>query len=236
VGAVATASRRRSPTRTRDLLLVALTFSSGAIDAISFIALGKVFTAFMTGNFVFLGLGIGGAGGPNAVRVVIAIAAFAGGVMGATRIVEGSVGSGVWSGRVSAALGAAALSEAVFLAVWAASGGHPSTGSMDALAALAALAMGLQSGAVLSLGVRGVFTTAATATLMFFMRDAAAASRAAAAEQMRLGDVLLGLLAGAAAGGLLLVHARSYAPVLPLAATAAVIAAAATAFRSGRAP
>lgn len=40
----------------RDLLLMALTFSSGAIDAISYLALGKVFTAFMTGNLVFLGL------------------------------------------------------------------------------------------------------------------------------------------------------------------------------------
>jgi len=42
--------------KVRDRLLYALTVSSGAIDAISFIALGKVFTAFMTGNIAFLGL------------------------------------------------------------------------------------------------------------------------------------------------------------------------------------
>jgi len=48
--------------RVRDLLLMALTFSSGAIDAISYLVLGKVFTAFMTGNIVFLGLWTAGAG------------------------------------------------------------------------------------------------------------------------------------------------------------------------------
>ena len=42
----------------RDLLLHALTVSSGAVDAISFLALGKVFSAFMTGNIAFLGLRI----------------------------------------------------------------------------------------------------------------------------------------------------------------------------------
>jgi len=41
----------------RDLLLNGLTFSSGAVDAISFLTLGKVFTAFMTGNIAFLGYG-----------------------------------------------------------------------------------------------------------------------------------------------------------------------------------
>jgi uncharacterized membrane protein YoaK (UPF0700 family) len=36
--------------RVRDVLLNALAVSSGAVDAISFLALGKVFSAFMTGN------------------------------------------------------------------------------------------------------------------------------------------------------------------------------------------
>jgi uncharacterized membrane protein YoaK (UPF0700 family) len=40
--------------RLRDLPLVALTVASGAVDAISYLALGKTFSAFMTGNIVFL--------------------------------------------------------------------------------------------------------------------------------------------------------------------------------------
>ncbi|HEY0692260.1 MAG TPA: YoaK family protein, partial [Kribbella sp.] len=44
----------------RDHLLVALAFASGIYEAICFLSFGKVFTAFQTGNIVFLGLGLAG--------------------------------------------------------------------------------------------------------------------------------------------------------------------------------
>jgi len=229
------ATSRLAPATIRDLLLLGLTFSSGAVDAISFIALGKVFTAFMTGNVVFLGLGVAGAGGPAVLRVLIAIGAFAAGVYAATRIVGGSTGSGVWPHRVSVALSLALVPEAVFLVIWVVTAGRPGTASGDVLTALFALAMGTQSGAVMALAVKGVFTTAATATVMFLMRDVAAWRASAPAERARLAGVLVALLAGATAGGLLLVHARTYAPVIPLAATAVVVAVARAAFHTGAA-
>src|ERR1700732_5280023 len=81
----------------RDLLLNALTVSSGAIDAISFLALGKVFSAFMTGNIAFLGLRVPGASNaPGVVAIVVSMAAFAAGVYLSTRIVKGSENSGIW--------------------------------------------------------------------------------------------------------------------------------------------
>ena len=46
----------------RDWLLVALAFSAGIYDAISFLSFGKVFTAAQTGNFALLGLGVAGTG------------------------------------------------------------------------------------------------------------------------------------------------------------------------------
>jgi uncharacterized membrane protein YoaK (UPF0700 family) len=220
---VETAVRRRSPAQVRDLLLVGLTFSSGAIDAISFLALGKVFTSFMTGNVVFLGLRVAGAGGPDIWRAPVALVAFAAGAFVATRIVGASKGFGVWPRRVSVALGLTLVLQAVFLAVWITTSGRPGTGSSAVLTALMALAMGAQSGAIMALAVEGVFTTAATATVMFLMRDVAARSGSTAADRARLGGVLLALFAGATAGGLLLVHARTYAPALPLAATALVV-------------
>ncbi len=224
---IAPAARSLAPTTVRDLLLVALTFSSGAVDAISFIALGKVFTAFMTGNVVFLGLGLADAGGPDVLRVLIAIAAFAAGISAATRLINAVKGSGLWPRGVTVALGVAVVLQAAFLAVWAATSGRPGTGSGDVLTAVMALSMGVQSGAILTLNVKGVFTTAATATVMFLMRDVAARSDSAAAEPTRLAGVLVALAAGATAGGLLLVHARTYAPVLPLVVTALVVAIAA---------
>src|SRR6202521_4617308 len=80
----------------RDFLLNALTVSSGAVDAISFLALGKVFSAFMTGNIAFLGLRVAGAGKPSAVAILASMAAFAVGVYISTLIVRPSEGSGTW--------------------------------------------------------------------------------------------------------------------------------------------
>src|SRR5260370_15104879 len=46
---------------TRTLLV--LTFTTGLVDAASYLGLGHVFTANMTGNIVLLGFGIAGSGG-----------------------------------------------------------------------------------------------------------------------------------------------------------------------------
>src|SRR5260221_13070662 len=77
--------------RVRDLLLNALTISSGAVDAISFLALGKVFSAFMTGNIAFLGLRVAGASAPGAVAILVSLAAFAAGGYLSPRISKSSV-------------------------------------------------------------------------------------------------------------------------------------------------
>src|SRR4030081_2048230 len=109
--------------RARDLLLNALTVSSGAVDAISFLALGKVFTAFMTGNIAFLGLRIAGAGGPGSVAILVSMAAFSVGVYLGTWIVKphGHKIPGVWPRRVTTALGLSLLGHAGFLILWFAS-------------------------------------------------------------------------------------------------------------------
>jgi uncharacterized membrane protein YoaK (UPF0700 family) len=75
--------------RVRNWLLAVLTVSSGAVDAISLLALGKIFTAFMTGNIAFLGMGIAGhPGAPRIVWVLASMAGFAGGVYLATKIIS----------------------------------------------------------------------------------------------------------------------------------------------------
>jgi uncharacterized membrane protein YoaK (UPF0700 family) len=221
---------QRAIARRRDLLLVALTVSSGAVDAISYVALGKVFTAFMTGNLVFLGIGAANAGGADLFPVCVSLAAFSVGVLVARPIVGDTRSGEDWPATVSMVLGLAAISQLAFLVAWIAVDGRPSGGEIDALLGMSAFAMGLQSGAVRALGVQGVFTTAATATVIVLMTDVAA--RSAATERTRLEGVIGGLIVGALAGGLLLTQARTYAPVLPLAATIAVIAIASI----GRAP
>jgi uncharacterized membrane protein YoaK (UPF0700 family) len=210
------------PATIRDLLLIALTLASGAADAVAFLGLGKVFSAFMTGNLVFLGLGTVGAGPPDVVRVVSALVAFGLGVFLAVQIVKPTKGSSIWPRRVSIALGVTALAQLAFLVGWLTTSAHPSTAAADLLVGASAFAFGTQSGAVMSLDVKGVFTTAATATVILLASDEAGWSRSKA-ERRRFAGVLVGLVAGAAAAAFLLLQARIYAAILPAALTVLVV-------------
>jgi uncharacterized membrane protein YoaK (UPF0700 family) len=209
--------------RVRDLLLHALSVSSGAVDAISFLALGKVFSAFMTGNIAFLGLRVAGANAPGNVAILTSMIAFAVGVYLSMLIVKASEGSGIWPQRVTVALGVSLIPHAAFLAVWFASNGQPSIDVSHVLLGLWGFAMGMQSAAVRTLHVEGVFTTAATATIIVLVGDLTNWS-ATVADRQRLAGVLVSLFVGATAGGLLLVHAHIYAPVLPFVVAVAVFA------------
>src|SRR5690349_12569634 len=56
--------------------LLTLTFTTGLIDAVSYLGLGHVFTANMTGNVVLLGFGIAGSGGLPVLAPIVSLAAF----------------------------------------------------------------------------------------------------------------------------------------------------------------
>jgi uncharacterized membrane protein YoaK (UPF0700 family) len=66
--------------------LLVLTFTTGLVDAVSFLGLGRVFTANMTGNVVLLGFGIAGSGGLPVLAPLVSLGSFlvgaaAGGVL-----------------------------------------------------------------------------------------------------------------------------------------------------------
>jgi uncharacterized membrane protein YoaK (UPF0700 family) len=215
--------------RSRDRLLVALTISTGAVDALSWLGLGRVFSAFMTGNIVFLGLRVGGAPGPSVPRALAATAAFALGAFLAGRIVvQTRVSDSVWPRWATLSLAWALVLQAAFLALWAALGGRPSSGAGDVLIALSGLAMGMQTATIFSLGLRADLTTAATATIAVLMGDLAGWSQTYG-ERRRLAVTILALFAGAVVGALLVINARTWAPAFPLAVTGLVITAAAVA-------
>ena len=160
------------------------------------------------------------------------LAAFAVGAALAARVVRQTQDDGeVWPHRVTLALAANLLVQAAFLGVWWSVAGHPSNDATQLLIALSALAMGIQTAAISSLAVRGVFTTAATATVAFFMGDLAGWSQPRG-ERARLAAVVVGLVAGALIGGVLVVHAVTWAPLFPLAMTALVVTTAALSFRT----
>src|SRR3954469_12825678 len=63
--------------------LLVLTFSTGLVDAVSYLGLGRVFAANMTGNVVLLGFGIAGSSGLPVIAPLVSLMAFlAGAVIG----------------------------------------------------------------------------------------------------------------------------------------------------------
>jgi uncharacterized membrane protein YoaK (UPF0700 family) len=224
----------------RDRLLVALAFSSGIFEAICFLSFGKVFTAFQTGNIVFLGVGVAGTrppSGPDPVRVVISLAAFAAGAALAARILTAFNGDEevedndipeAWPRRVSIALGVTLVVQIGFLSVWMTA--SPSSVVSNVLVGLNAFAMGLQMNAIRSMHVPGISTTAATATFISLVTGITTWSHKAAAAR-RLTGVLVSMALGAFVGDWMLRHAHTYAPVLPVAVIALVITVASVALK-----
>ena len=249
IAPVGRVDRQVNDVKVRNWLLDALTVSSGAVDAVSFLALGKVFTAFVTGNVAFLGMAIASTTGSNIYGVVpprikwvlAALVGFAGGIYLATRIVRPSTQPAshtgeqpngvVWPQRTTFALGLSLLAHLCFVLIWFATSARPSDNVIPVLLAAWALAMGMQSAAVRNLNVGGIFTTAATATFIFLFGAMANGVPLTGDERRRMRGVLVSLAIGATVGGLLLIHAPIYAPVLPFVITIGVVATAASVFR-----
>ena len=217
----------------RDWLLVGLSLATGMYEAICFLTFGKVFTAAQTGNLVLLGIGVAGThqpAGPNAVTVIISLAAFAVGAALAVPILKAFNGDQeteddqvfqAWPRRVSIALVIALVLQAGFVAVWVTAARPASLAYI--LMALSALALGLQANAIRSLHVPSISTTAFTATYIDLASGLVTWSLTAHSARRLIASVVA-MAAGACVGDLLLGHAHRSAPVVPAVVTAIVIA------------
>ncbi len=193
----AASSLRHPLTRT----LLALTFTTGLIDGVSYLGIGHVFTANMTGNIVLLGFGIAGSGGLPVIAPLISLGAFllgagAGGLLGAG-LAEDLRRHLATAIAIEAALmaGATALAAAVEI--------HPNAFSGDALIAVLALAMGVRNATVRKIAVPDLTTTVLTMTLTGLAADSPLFGGSGKGSARRTAAVAA-LLAGAVAGGLLL--------------------------------
>ena len=171
-------------------LLVAMTFVTGLVDAFSYLVLGHVFVANMTGNVVFLGFALARAPGFSIGASAVALASF---WLGA--LAGGKVGSmhGTHRGRLlntSAAIQAALLAVSVVLA--ALSGSPTSPGYRYALIVVLGMAMGIQNAAARKLAVADLTTTVLTMTITGSAADSTIAggkgSKARAPPRRRSGD------------------------------------------------
>ncbi|MFD4322240.1 YoaK family protein [Streptomyces sp. NPDC058548] len=179
-------------------LMLALTFVTGLVDAVSYLGLGHVFVANMTGNVVFLGFALAGADGLSALASVVSLAALLTGALAGGRF---GVRFAAHRGRLLAsAMTVQAVLFAAALGTTAA--GHDEVGATVkyTLIVLLGIAMGLQNAVARRLGVPDLTTTVLTLTLTGLAADSGPAGGAAPRPGRRILSVLamfLGALVGA---------------------------------------
>ncbi len=211
--------------RVRDALLLTLTAAAGSTDAVSFLGLGRVFTANMTGNLVLLGIAIGQVQLAGSIRAVIAFAGFVVGVMVGVRVTARPEPQAVWPRSVTLVLvGELGLLPALLVG-WEITGDRPTALSLDILICLSAGAMGMQTVAARRLGVVGVTITFVTGMLTSLIAELATAGPGRSHWTLWVGAVGC-LVAGAAAGATLFIAWRPGAPLAAILLVGAVIAAA----------
>jgi uncharacterized membrane protein YoaK (UPF0700 family) len=199
-------------------LLVALTVVTGLVDAVSYVALGHVFVANMTGNVVFLGFAVAGAAGLSVTASLASLAAFAAGALAGGRI---GARLGAHRGRHLRAVTAMAAALVALAVIVSASVGQPvPSAARYALIAPLALAMGAQNAMARRLAVPDLTTTVLTLTLTGIAADSRLAGGSGGHPARRLISVSA-MLTGALVGALLVLHVDL---VLPLAIAAALIA------------
>src|ERR1700723_2163919 len=132
-------------------LLIAMTVVTGLVDAFSYLVLGHVFVANMTGNVVFLGFAVAGAHGFSIAASLVALVSFGFGSVIGGRIVARY---GHHRGRHLASamvVEAIFLAAAVVLALW--SSNAPQHGFRYALIVVLSLATGVQNASIRKLAV-----------------------------------------------------------------------------------
>ena len=182
--------------------LAALTVVSGFLDAVSFLGLGHVFIANMTGNVVLVGFAAAGAPGFSVAASLCALGFFLGGA-----VLGGRIAQRVQPHRtlllIVMVMEAACTAAAAVVAgtVPAIAAGWP----RFTVIALLALGVGTRNAAVRRLGVRDMTTTVLTTTLTGLASDSSLAGGANPHAPYRLTSVF-SQFGGALVGAVLVLH------------------------------
>jgi uncharacterized membrane protein YoaK (UPF0700 family) len=173
-------------------ILLAMTAVTGIVDAVSFLALGRVFTANMTGNVMLLGFALGRTPGLSTERSFLALAFF---LIGA--VLGGRIDLAyAWRGLF---LEAGLLGAASLLAIGLEISEYRGMLQVSAVIAVSAVAMGIRNAIVRKLAVPDLTTTVLTLTLTGLGADSSLAGGENPRWRRRVAAVLA-LLIGAAVG------------------------------------
>lgn len=144
-------------------LMLALTFSTGVVDAVGYLGLDRVFTGNMTGNVAILGMALAGGAGLPIVGPLVALAGFLVGAGVAGRVLRPAPAG--WSPTATAVLGTVTVL-LTGVAVTLLLVGRPHGPAADLVTAVLGLAMGFQAAAARAIAVPEVTTVALTSTIV----------------------------------------------------------------------
>jgi uncharacterized membrane protein YoaK (UPF0700 family) len=212
-------------------LLVALTAVTGLVDSFSYLVLGHVFVANMTGNVVFFAFALAGVGGFSAPASVAAIGCFAVGAL-----IVGRIGRSLGARRelllgVTAGIQVVLVAAAVIMTALTSS--PVPVGLRYALIVTLALTMGAQNTAARKLAVPDLTTTVLTLTITGVAADGPLAGATGARVARRLISVAAMFL-GALVGALLVLRVHIVYPLVI--ALVILVAVAVTAVADARNP
>lgn len=202
-------------------LLVSLTIVTGLVDAFSYLVLGHVFVANMTGNVVFLGFALAGAPGFSIPASLLALGAFALGALG-----SGWLGSAM-GGRRGILLSASSAVQATFLAVGVALAALATspvpTAYRYGLIVVLAVSMGVQNATARRLAVPDLTTTVLTLTIVGIAADSGIVGGQGGSKAGRRLISIIAILVGGLVGAVLVVRVNMVYPlVIALVAVAGV--------------
>ena len=179
--------------------LLGMTAVTGLVDAVSFLSLGRVFTANMTGNIVLLAFATAHVSGLSIARSLTALLAFlVGAILGGRVMSRASADSQIRFAGQAFLLEVAFLFAASFCAIGYRIDLLEDSFQSFALITLTALAMGTRNAAVRKLAIPDLTTTVLTLTITGIGADSSLANgnnsrlarRVAAVAAMFLGAAL----------------------------------------------
>jgi uncharacterized membrane protein YoaK (UPF0700 family) len=226
----------------QDLIVLLLSLAGGCVDAVMILGF-NVLTAAQTGNTILLAVSLAQGRFATGFYAAVSVIGYMAGAGVGELVIVRRRDSASWLSPVGWGLVVELVALCGLLVCWRLAGRNPPVGMSAGLVAFAAVAMGIQSAAVLRLHV-GPTTTYVTGTLTTFMTETirrlplveTAPARAPETQDpgpsilSPNGPVLYGVVwlvyaGGAGVSGLLFLRVREAALALPIVAIVAAIAA-----------
>lgn len=184
-------------------LMLALTFTTGIVDAVGYLGLDKVFTGNMTGNVVILGMALAGADDLPILGPALALVGFMAGAALGGRVLRRA--GGTWTPHTTRLFGGVGLVTLALAIVLVLAGDGPDRATGITVTTLLGGAMGVQAATARFVAVKDVTTVVVTSTITGLAADSRLGSGAGGGgHTVRRAAAVVLILAGAAVGALLL--------------------------------